>query len=131
MGIFKPNNKYDDEYGLATLVTRSPLPRNPVAALDDPNWKIAMDDEYDALIKNKTWELVPCPPNVNVIRSMWVFAHKEKSNGVFERHKARLVGNGKNQQVGIDCGETFSPVVKSDTIRTVLSLSLSKAWPIQ
>ena len=96
MGIFKPNKKYDDEYCLATSVTRSPLPRNPVVALRDPNWKMAMDDEYDALIKNKTWELVPRPPNVNVIRSMWVFAHKEKSNGVFERHKARLVGNGKN-----------------------------------
>ncbi|KAI3680090.1 hypothetical protein L2E82_50682 [Cichorium intybus] len=99
--------------------------------LRDPNWKMAMDDEYDALIKNKTWELVPRPPNVNVIRSMWIFTHKEKSNGVFERHKARLVGDGKTQQVGIDCGETFSPVVKPATIRTVLSLSLSKAWSIR
>ena len=58
MGIFKPNKKYDDEYGLATSVTRSPLPHNSVATLSDPNWKMAMDDEYDALIKNKTWELV-------------------------------------------------------------------------
>ncbi|XP_060182830.1 uncharacterized mitochondrial protein AtMg00810-like [Lycium barbarum] len=91
---------------------------------------MAMDDEFDALIKNKTWELVPRPPNVNVIRSMWIFTHKEKSNGDFERHKARLVGDGKTQQVGIDCGETFSPVVKPATIRTVLSLSLSKKWPI-
>ena len=113
-----------------TAVERSPLPRTPIAALRDPNWKMAMDDEYDALIQNKTWELVPRPPNVNVIRSMWIFTHKVKSNGVFERHKARLVGDGKTQQVGIDCGETFSPVVKPATIRTVLSLSLSKAWPI-
>ncbi|XP_019107779.1 uncharacterized mitochondrial protein AtMg00810-like [Beta vulgaris subsp. vulgaris] len=50
-----------------------------------------MDDEYDALIKNRTWELVPRPPNVNVIRSMWIFAHKEKANGDFERHKARIL----------------------------------------
>ena len=114
-----------------TAVERSPLPRNPIAALRDPNWKMAMDDEYDALIKNKTWELVPRPPNINVIKSMWIFTHKVKSNGVFERHKACLVGDGKTQQVGIDCGETFSPVVKPATIRTVLSLSLSKAWPIR
>jgi hypothetical protein len=91
---------------------------------------MAMDDEYNALIQNKTWDLVPRPPDVNVIRSMWIFRHKEKSDGSFERHKARLVGDGAGQQVGVDCGETFSPVVKPATIRTVLSLALSKAWPI-
>ncbi|XP_062100017.1 uncharacterized protein LOC133805887 [Humulus lupulus] len=56
--------------------------------------------------------------------------HKVKYDGSFERHKARLVGDGAGQQVGIDCGDTFSPVVKPVTIRSMLSLSLSKAWPI-
>jgi len=101
-----------------------------VSALQDPNWKKAMDDEFDALIKNKTWELVPRPPDVNVIRSLWIFAHKEKSDGSFERHKARLVGDGKTQQVDVDYSDIFSPMVKPATIRTVLSLALSKAWPI-
>ncbi|KAK4352609.1 hypothetical protein RND71_028127 [Anisodus tanguticus] len=89
-----------------------------------------MTDEYNALIDNKTWELVPRPYGINVIRSMWIFAHKENSDGSFARHKARLVGDGKTQQVVIDCGETFSPVVKPATIRIVLSLALSKTWPI-
>lgn len=61
---------------------------------------------------------------------MWIFTHKEKSDGAFQRHKARVVGDGKSQQIGVDCGETFSPVVKSAIIRTVFSLALSKAWPI-
>jgi hypothetical protein len=126
-GIFKPNQKYAN---LHTQVTKSPLPRNPLLALKDLNWKMAMDDEYNALIQNKTWDLVPRPPDANVIRSMWIFRHKEKSDGSFERHKARLVGNGAGQQVGVDCGETFSPVVKPATIRTVLSIALSKAWSI-
>lgn len=65
-----------------------------------------------------------------MIRSLWIFRHKEKSNGSFERHKARLVGNGAGQHVGVDSGKTFNPVVKPATIRTVLSLALSKAWPI-
>ncbi|XP_019430550.1 PREDICTED: probable serine/threonine-protein kinase PBL5 [Lupinus angustifolius] len=91
---------------------------------------MAMDDEYNALIQNKTWDLVPRPPDANIIRSMWIFRHKEKSDGSFERHKARLVGNGADQQVGIDYGETFSSVVKPATIRTVLSISLSNAWKI-
>jgi hypothetical protein len=101
-----------------------------VLALKDPNWKMAMDDEYNALIQNKTWDLVSRPPDANVIRSMWIFRHKENSDGSFERHKARLVGNGAGQRVGIDCGETFSPVVKPATIRTVLSIALSKTWSI-
>ena len=74
-GIFKPNKKYF----MHTSVERSPLPRNPIEALRDANWKFSMDDEYDALIKNKTWELVPRPPDVNVIRSMWIYTHKLKS----------------------------------------------------
>lgn len=91
-----------------------------------------MDDEYRALIENRTWDLVPLPPGVNIIHSMWIFRHKENSYGSFERHKARLLPcNGAGQQVGIDCGETYSPVVKLATIRIVLSLSLSKnmAYP--
>ena len=96
-GIFRPNKKY--QHGFLTNVTKPPLPHNPVSALQDPNWKMAMDDEYIALIKNKTWDLVPGPPDVNVIQSMWIFRHKEKSDGSFERHKARLVGNGAGQQI--------------------------------
>ncbi|XP_071729406.1 uncharacterized mitochondrial protein AtMg00810-like [Rutidosis leptorrhynchoides] len=47
-----------------------------------------------------------------------------------EEYKARLVANGHSQQVGIDCDETFSPVVKPATIRTVLSLAVSRHWPV-
>lgn len=61
---------------------------------------------------------------------MWLFKHKYHFDGSLERHKARLVVNGKSQQVGIDCDETFSPVVKPSTIRTVLSLAVSRKWPI-
>lgn len=89
-----------------------------------------MNDEFTNLIKNDTWELVPRPPGVNVICCMWVFSHKFNANGVLECHKARLVVNGRSQQVGVDCYETFSPVVKPATIRIVLSLALSRKWNI-
>lgn len=46
------------------------------------------------------------------------------------RHKPRLVANGKSQEEGIDYNETFSPVVKPVTIRTVLDVSLAHNWPI-
>nr|GEV24008.1 hypothetical protein [Tanacetum cinerariifolium] len=89
-----------------------------------------MYDEYNALIKNDTWILVLKPPNVNVVRSMWLFRHKYHADGSLSRYKARLVANGCNQQYGVDCSDTFSPVVKSATIRTVLSLELAQNWHV-
>nr|GFA28122.1 NBS-containing resistance-like protein [Tanacetum cinerariifolium] len=52
------------------VITTSPLPHSHVHALRDSNWKEAMLDEYNALISNETWVLVPRPANVNVVRSM-------------------------------------------------------------
>ncbi|GJY50237.1 ribonuclease H-like domain-containing protein [Tanacetum coccineum] len=89
-----------------------------------------MYDEYKALIDNNTWILVPRPPNVNIVRSIWLYKHKYNADGSLNRYKARLVANGRSQQQGIDCDETFSPVVKPATIRTVLSLAVSRQWPI-
>ncbi|GKD89388.1 ribonuclease H-like domain-containing protein [Tanacetum coccineum] len=89
-----------------------------------------MMDEYNALIKNNTWVLVPRPSHANVVRSMWLFKHKFHADGSLSRYKARLVANGRSQIEGIDCDETFSPVVKLATIHTVLSLALSHDWAI-
>ncbi|GKE09208.1 ribonuclease H-like domain-containing protein, partial [Tanacetum coccineum] len=85
----------------------SPLPKSPSIALSDLNWRDAMYDEYNALIKNSTWILVSRPPNVNVVRSMWLFRYKYHADGSLS-----------------------SLVVKPSTIRTVLSLALSRNWPI-
>nr|GEU64294.1 ribonuclease H-like domain-containing protein [Tanacetum cinerariifolium] len=86
--------------------------------------------KYNALISNRTWALVLRPTNVNIVRSMWLFKHKFNVDGSLSRYKARLVTNDRSQQQGIDCDETFSPVIKPDTIRTVLSLVVTGDWPI-
>ncbi|GJT23775.1 ribonuclease H-like domain-containing protein [Tanacetum coccineum] len=126
VGTVKANLKYN-----LHVTTSSPIPKSPCHALRDSNWKQAMCDEYKALIDNNTWILVPRPPNVNIIRSMWLYKHKYNADGSVSRYKARLVANGCSQQQGINCDETFSPVVKPDTIRTVLSLAVSRQWPIR
>ncbi|GJZ19552.1 ribonuclease H-like domain-containing protein [Tanacetum coccineum] len=63
------------------VTTTSPIPRSHVHALRDSNWKEAMLDEYNALIINRTWVLVPRPANVNVVHSMWLFKHKFNVDG--------------------------------------------------
>lgn len=77
-----------------------------------------------------TWILVPRPLNTNIVRSMWLFSHKFHADGTLSRYKARLVANGKSQQVGVDCEETFSLVIKPTTIRTVLDLAVARDWPL-
>lgn len=60
----------------------------------------------------------------------WIFWHKFHANGSLARHKARWVVRGFSQREGVDYDETFSPVVKPATIRSVLSIAASRAWPI-
>jgi histone deacetylase 1/2 len=97
-------------------------------ALSDSNWRKAMEEEYNALIQNKTWHLVPPISNKNLIDCKWVYRIKKRSDGTIDRYKARLVAKGFKQRYGLDYEDMFSPVVKIATIRTVLSLAVSRGW---
>ena len=85
-------------------------------------WKKALDNEYSSLIEHKTWDLVKAPEGRNIIDSKWVFKVKTNADGTIERHKARLVAKGFTQTAGADFEETFSPVVKYTSIRTLCAI---------
>ncbi|KAK1610362.1 hypothetical protein QYE76_034035 [Lolium multiflorum] len=103
-------------------------PRHFRAALGVPHWRTAMEQEFEALLRNNTWRLVPPSSGVNVIDSKWIFKIKRHANGKVERYKARLVAKGFKQRYGLDYEDTFSPVVKATTIRLLLSLAVSRGW---
>jgi hypothetical protein len=111
--------------------TSSSIASSARAALVDPHWRAAMEEEYGALISNGTWELVPRPQGSNVVTSKWVFMHKLRADGTLDRYKARWVLKGFTQCPGVDYDETFSPVIKPTTIHTVLATVVSRNWPIQ
>jgi hypothetical protein len=108
----------------------SPLPKSYRGALKDPQWHAAMVDEFTALQNNRTWDLVPRPPGSNIVSGKWIFRHKLKPDGSLDRYKARWVLRGFTQRAGVDYGETFSPVVKPATVRTVLSIAIAQDWPV-
>ncbi|KAH9779181.1 retrovirus-related pol polyprotein from transposon RE2 [Citrus sinensis] len=109
VGIFKPKAFLTDHNSLE--------PSNVGEALSDTKWKAVMQDEYDALIRNKTWSLVPMNPEYKLVGCKWVFRTKYNTDGSISKYKARLVAKGFHQTAGIDYSETFSPVVKSSIVR--------------
>jgi hypothetical protein len=104
------------------------LPRTPEEALAGPEavqWKAAMDEEYNMLVKMGTWEKADLPPGRNAIGSKWVFKKKHDENGKVIRFKARLVVQGFAQKPGTDYSEdgTFAPVMRFETLRTLLAFA--------
>jgi histone deacetylase 1/2 len=100
-------------------------------ALGNPKWRKAMEEEYDALLKNHTWHLVPPSSSKNLIDCKWVYRIKKRADGTIDRYKARLVAKGFKQRYGIDYEDTFFPVVKAATIRTVLAISVARGWTLR
>jgi histone deacetylase 1/2 len=90
-----------------------------------------MDIEYDALMKNKTWHLVPPTKGRNIIDCKWVWKVKRKADGTLDKYKARLVAKGYKQRFSIDYEDTFIPVVKVTTVRIILSVAISRGWSLR
>jgi len=79
-----------------------------------------MDEELSALHETDTWDLVLLPPCKSVAGYRWVYKIKTNSDGSIERYKARLVAKRYSQQYGMDYKETFIPITKITTIRTLI-----------
>lgn len=63
-------------------------------ALGDPKWRAAIEEEYKALLRNKTWHLVPARKGMNIIDCRWAFKIKRKANSTIDMYKGRLVAKG-------------------------------------
>lgn len=115
---------------IAALDSTLPIPRDWQEAKQYPEWRKAMIEEMTALDKNNTWVLATLPPNKTVVGCKWVFTVKHNSDGKVERYKARLVAKGYSQTYGVDYDETFAPVAKMNTIRTLVSIAANKKWKL-
>ncbi|KAL9447401.1 hypothetical protein AB3S75_014963 [Citrus x aurantiifolia] len=99
-------------------------------AVKDPRWREAMAKEIDALEQNETWTLADLPLGKKAIGCKWVYRIKYHSDGSIERCKARLVILGNNQIEGVDYNETFAPVAKMVSVRTLLVVAVARDWEL-
>jgi hypothetical protein len=99
-------------------------------AAKETHWVQAMNQEIDSIEKNKTWDLVDFPSHKKSIGVKWVYKTKLNEKGQIEKHKARLVAKGFSQQPGTDYSETFAPVARLDTVRTLLAIAAQHKWKV-
>jgi hypothetical protein len=99
-------------------------------AIQKKEWVDAMTDEYQSIIKNNVWEIVPRPKSKDVVSSKWIFKIKHAADGSIENHKERFVARGFSQKEGIDYEETFAPVAIYTSIRTIIALVAKMKWKL-
>ncbi|KAK5825678.1 hypothetical protein PVK06_020536 [Gossypium arboreum] len=122
-GIYKPK--------VFSSVVAVKEPASIHEAFQSLEWSTAAQAEYQALLVNRTWDLMPLPAGKRAVGCKWIFKVKKNADGSIARYKGRLVVKGYLQESGIDFQETFSPVVKPTTIRVVLSIALSMGWSLR
>jgi hypothetical protein len=93
-------------------------------------WAEATVEEWLSLMGNNTWVLIDREPWMKVIPSKWIYTIKTNQNGIPIRFKARLVAGGHRQTEGIDYDETYAPVSRLATLRTMLAVAARRNWKV-
>ncbi|KAF0703375.1 hypothetical protein AaE_015405 [Aphanomyces astaci] len=136
-----PNRSPDEGYAYASMDPldycyniETDVPRGHNAAMrstEAREWKQAEQVAIDAMTANGTWEIQQVPTSQRSLRCHWVYAKKIDSEGNVTRYKARLVANGSTQEQGVDYFQSYSPVVKLVTLRTVISFATANEYRME
>ena len=99
-------------------------------AIKQKEWADAMVEEYQSIMKNDVWEIVPKPKDKSMVSSKWIFKTKHSTYGSIEKYNARFVARGFSQKEEIDYEEKISPVARYTSIRIVISLASDMKWKL-
>ncbi|GBP15544.1 Retrovirus-related Pol polyprotein from transposon TNT 1-94 [Eumeta japonica] len=127
----RPHNRPNPKVEPKSYLCMANVPQTYEDALsseDSELWIKSIKEELKAHEDNGTWELVKKPDNVRLLDCKWVFRVKNEESS--SRYKARLCAKGFAQKSGIDYTETFSPTVRYDSIRLLLSIAAEKRMTI-
>ena len=81
-------------------------------------------------MKNDVWEVILRPEKKSIVTSKWIYKINNVSDESIKKHKAIFVARGFSQKEGIDYEETFAPVARYTSIRTILALATVMKWKI-
>jgi hypothetical protein len=89
-----------------------------------------MQEEYDSIMCNDVWEVVPRHEGKSLVTSRWLYKIKYSANGSIEKHKACFVARGFSQVGGIDYDETFAPMARYTSIQSIMAIAIEMGWKI-
>ena len=93
-------------------------------------WKDAMIKEYQSIMKNDVWDVVPRPEGKSIVTSKWIYKTKHVAEGSLDKYKEIFLERGFSQKEGIDYEKKFTPIAKYTSIISILSLAVVMKWKI-
>lgn len=130
----RPARRFEEAFE-ATMLPKIPKPERYSEAIADPehgaDWTLAVKEELTQLQSLGTWERAKLPPGKRALGCRWVFNVKYTPTGLVDRFKARLVAQGFGQVSGDDYLETFSPTIRAESLRLLLSIGASEDMDIR
>ena len=105
----------------STFKIQEPTYQEAMSLPEAELWLQAMKSEVESLKVNKTWKLVALPTWCCATKSNWVLKVKYKPSGQLDKYNACLVAKWFLQIAGVDYSNTYSPVIKSDSMRTMFA----------
>jgi hypothetical protein len=97
---------------------------------DQQVWKDAMMEEYQSIMKNNLWEVMPRTEGKSIVTSKWIYKIKHVADGNIDKYKSRFVERGVSQKEGVHYEETFSPLAKYTYIETIISIDSFMGWKL-
>lgn len=91
-------------------------------------WKDDMDEQYESIVINDVWDVVPRPNGKSIVTSKWIFNIKHEIDGNIEKYKERFIARGFSQKEGEDYYDIFSPMAQYTTIHSIVSLAANQGW---
>jgi hypothetical protein len=129
-GTFRKSKRPKRFSSYATYMTKL-LDEEPTTfeeAVQKGQWKEAMTEENQSIMKNEVWKIIPRPKEKSVVTSKWVYKIKHAEDGSMDKYKERFIARGFSQKEGEDYDETFAPVARYTSIRAIISLVASMGW---
>ena len=118
------------DYALRTSILNIVEPTNYKEASQFDEWRATMNEEFESIIKNHTWDLVELPEGKIPIGCKWLYKPKFNADGSIEKFKSIFVTKGYSKKEGIDFEEIFSLIAKLNTIRMLIVLATKHQWKL-
>ncbi|KAL4018020.1 hypothetical protein IC575_021607 [Cucumis melo] len=126
--IYNTTNRINDDHFANFALFAGVDPVTFDEAIQDEKWKIAMDQEIDAIRRNETWELMELPTNKQALGVKWVYRTKLKSMVMLKIQGKTCCKRLQGNMVWIM--KKYLPVTRIETIRLILSLVAQNGWKV-